>query len=356
MMIPVEEIVIPATRTKRDYGDMRSFIRSLQEFGQLQPIGVELIGDKFVLIFGGRRLEAFKQLGWENIWAEPEENLTPLQRKEIELEENLARKQFSPMERCKALKELYTAKKEAYECQGDLIGLRYYSQQKFAEEVRIQQSEVSRSIKLAEAAENYPELMEAKSITEAERRLRMILLERKTGISPEMKLEFPEDVTTDILSLQSCRLIYAILSTQDHWMIPELEAKLDCWGTLIVETREVGLHPIFQTKPTIVQETGKENYQELFVLSRGKSNPLGERVITVERSYDFHHPHSHSRIFWEKILKATMLDVQNKNLILINPMDLSMGEFCFSSAFAVRYLFTDHVLYQQLKQKQEVRP
>jgi ParB/RepB/Spo0J family partition protein len=352
MKIPVEEIIIPSSRTPRDYGDMRAFCRSIEEHGQLQPICVELIGDRFSLVFGGRRLEAFKKLGAPQIWAELRENLSPVQRKEIELTENLERKQFSILERQRALRELYLLKKEEYEKQGDVIGIRFYSQQRFAEELNLHQSEVSRAIKLAEASDKFPELLQCSSLTEAERTLRRILLEQRTGISPNSNLELVEDIVGTINSLPPLRLCYAILSPEDHYLISSLEDKLDSFGTLIVETDSPTELPLFLGKPSIVQETGKETYQELYVLSRGKSNPLGERVMTVERSYDFSLNHSHSRLFWEKILKNTIGEVQNQNIVILNPNDLSMTEFCFTSQYKVRYLFTDQVLYQQMKAHQ----
>jgi ParB/RepB/Spo0J family partition protein len=352
MMIPVEEIIIPTTRTPRDYGDMRAFIRSLKEHTQLQPICVELIGDKFVLVFGGRRLQAFKEMGEKEIWCTTKEGLSEVERKELELVENLERKQFTHLEKCRAMRELFELKKKAYEENGDIIGIRYYSQQKFAEELRLAQSEVSRSIKLAEASDKYPELHLCKTLSEAEKRLRIILLEQKTGIAPNTKLELPEDFISEILKMPPQRLIYAILPPEDHYLIPELEAKMDPFGTLIIETSTPSEHPIFLTKPSIIQETGKETYQELYVIARSKSNPLGERVMTVERSYDFALRHSHSRSFWEKVLRATMGETLNQNLLIINPNDLSMTEFCFTNKYSVRYLFNDSVLHQQMSAHQ----
>jgi len=56
--------VIVGDRARKDYGDLASLMESISEHGLLQPIGV-LPGNR--LLFGGRRLEACRRLGWESI-------------------------------------------------------------------------------------------------------------------------------------------------------------------------------------------------------------------------------------------------------------------------------------------------
>ena len=61
--IKVSEILIK-NRFRKDYGDIESLAKSIQELGLLQPIGVS---QDNVLIFGERRILAIKSLGWEYI-------------------------------------------------------------------------------------------------------------------------------------------------------------------------------------------------------------------------------------------------------------------------------------------------
>jgi hypothetical protein len=60
MQISIESVIVK-DRFRKDMGDMEKLKASMTELGLLQPIGVN--ADRR-LIFGGRRLEAARQLGW----------------------------------------------------------------------------------------------------------------------------------------------------------------------------------------------------------------------------------------------------------------------------------------------------
>ena len=80
-------------RFRQDLGDLAAMGRSLQEVGQLQPIGVD---DKNNLVFGQRRLVAVKELKWPTIDA-VRINLVDIISGEYH--ENEMRKQFTISER-----------------------------------------------------------------------------------------------------------------------------------------------------------------------------------------------------------------------------------------------------------------
>jgi ParB family chromosome partitioning protein len=61
--MPVHAIQIGA-RHRRDMGDLASLARSIRDIGLLHPITVSQDG---LLLAGGRRLEACKMLGWQDI-------------------------------------------------------------------------------------------------------------------------------------------------------------------------------------------------------------------------------------------------------------------------------------------------
>lgn len=77
------------SRFRKDMGDIQELADSIQKQGLLQSIGVN---EKNELIFGLRRIEAVKLLGWENIDAKVV-NVTSLI--EGEITENEVRKDFS---------------------------------------------------------------------------------------------------------------------------------------------------------------------------------------------------------------------------------------------------------------------
>lgn len=61
--LPIAEIVV-GERIRKDLGDIGLLADSIAEIGLMQPIGVT---PEMKLIFGGRRLEACKTLGWKMI-------------------------------------------------------------------------------------------------------------------------------------------------------------------------------------------------------------------------------------------------------------------------------------------------
>lgn len=84
-------------------GDIDSLKDSLKRYGLLNPITID---SKNRLIAGERRLEAAKALGWTNINAVIVNNLTPLTKLELELEENNQRKEFTDEELLEGYKRL----------------------------------------------------------------------------------------------------------------------------------------------------------------------------------------------------------------------------------------------------------
>lgn len=95
--------IVVGERRREDYGDVAGLAASIQRYGLLHPIVVD--GDGH-LVAGGRRLEAVKSLGWASVEARSLGDLTTAERDEIELEENLQRKDLTAHERSKTLVKL----------------------------------------------------------------------------------------------------------------------------------------------------------------------------------------------------------------------------------------------------------
>jgi ParB family chromosome partitioning protein len=106
MQIPIEDIVIKK-RIRKDLGDIGTLAESFKRFGQLSPI---VINKKNVLIAGGRRLEAAKSLGWRTINAIIIEAPGKLAKLEMEIEENIQRRDFTAGELAEATKKMYYLK------------------------------------------------------------------------------------------------------------------------------------------------------------------------------------------------------------------------------------------------------
>jgi ParB family chromosome partitioning protein len=103
MQIPVKDIVV-RKRIRREMGDIEALAESLKRYGQISPI---VVSKKNMLIAGGRRLEAAKHLGWRTINAIVLENTDEISRLELEVEENIQRRDFNMEEVAEATRKIY---------------------------------------------------------------------------------------------------------------------------------------------------------------------------------------------------------------------------------------------------------
>jgi len=103
MLVPIVDIKVKK-RIRKDMGDMSALADSMKRFGQICPI---VITKKNVLIAGGRRLEAARQLGWRTINAVIAEIPDELTKLEYEVEENIQRRDFSREETEEAIQKIH---------------------------------------------------------------------------------------------------------------------------------------------------------------------------------------------------------------------------------------------------------
>lgn len=102
MQIQIEDIKIP-DRVRKDVGNIDSLAESLKRSGQITPISVT---HDMTLVAGFRRVTAAKQLEWKTIEANVVEGADEARLLEIELEENVYRKDFTPEELLAGYKRL----------------------------------------------------------------------------------------------------------------------------------------------------------------------------------------------------------------------------------------------------------
>ncbi|MCL2293562.1 MAG: ParB N-terminal domain-containing protein [Spirochaetes bacterium] len=108
MKIKVSDIIIK-TRAREDIGDLDSLMESMAKFGQLHPI---ILNTKLQLIAGNRRLESAKRLGWQMIDANIIDVKSKADLLEIEIDENMQRKDFSEDDIAEAYKKLARLRKK----------------------------------------------------------------------------------------------------------------------------------------------------------------------------------------------------------------------------------------------------
>ena len=92
--VAIEKVRI-RRRIRRDLGDLTPLMNSLRKYGQLSPI---VVTDSYELIAGHRRLESARRLGWTTIKATVAPIGSELEKTEIEMEENIQRRDLDPEE------------------------------------------------------------------------------------------------------------------------------------------------------------------------------------------------------------------------------------------------------------------
>jgi ParB/RepB/Spo0J family partition protein len=143
-------------RSRADLGDVEGLANSIREFGVLQPI---TIYDNYLLVAGGRRVEAARLAGLESIPAVVRAAGDEADLREIELVENVQRKDLTWQERAKLEKRLY-----------ELKG----SVQAAADEAGRSTTDLHRHVELAGALEVIPDLAKYKTQDDAWKALKKI--------------------------------------------------------------------------------------------------------------------------------------------------------------------------------------
>ena len=157
-----------ADRERKDMGDLHELARSIKEKGLIQPLAVEDCGDgTYNLLAGGRRLEACRLAEIATIPIRIyEPGLSDLERKSIELEENIRRKDLAYHEEVNLKRDIHNLQTQIHgeKYGGDRMDLEHmvvsegHSMRDTADLLGEALSTVSQDIKLAAAIEKMPEL------------------------------------------------------------------------------------------------------------------------------------------------------------------------------------------------------
>lgn len=148
-------------RFRKDMGNVLDLAESIKTKGQLQPI---VVNRNLELIYGGRRLAACL-LGGIKAWIVYRDTADPLEMRELELEENLQRKEFTPAEEILAVEEIHKLKQIKH---GESVSGRQggWRTEDTAEFIGKSQAAVSDALNLAQVLHEFPDLKEAKTASE----------------------------------------------------------------------------------------------------------------------------------------------------------------------------------------------
>ena len=94
MKVPITDIVVKE-RVRKEIGDIAPLMDSMQKHGQLNPISITRDNE---IIAGHRRLLSATELNWSYIDALIINHDSEIEKLQLELEENVHRKDFAPEE------------------------------------------------------------------------------------------------------------------------------------------------------------------------------------------------------------------------------------------------------------------
>jgi site-specific DNA-methyltransferase (adenine-specific) len=196
IIVKIANIIIGENRRK-DLGDLLSLANSLSMQGLINPIVVDRANN---LIAGLRRLEAAKLLKWICIEARLYEELSPAERRKVEIEEDIAQKKARSWQEEVALKkelhDLLVAERDAP--RKGRHGEKGWTQADTATRLDIPTTTFSEELRLAEAIKMFPEVANATTKKDAIRKMYMmreIALLRSISKKMEgMGIEIEDDV------------------------------------------------------------------------------------------------------------------------------------------------------------------
>ncbi|TVR54964.1 MAG: chromosome partitioning protein ParB [Spirochaetaceae bacterium] len=102
MQVEINSIII-RKRIRKSLGDIGPLMRSIESFGLMNPI---VINGKNELIAGHRRLEAVRRLGWSSVPVRVVDRDDDAEKLEMELDENIHRKELTTDELAEAYMKL----------------------------------------------------------------------------------------------------------------------------------------------------------------------------------------------------------------------------------------------------------
>lgn len=328
-------------RKKVNLNEREALKFSIQQNTLLHPIIVmdhpdEDSKQKYLLVAGYNRLTCCAQLEWKTIPAKLFGELTPVEKKQLELTENIDRTNLTWKERADAFLELYIMEKEYYE--SSTLPNRFsrtYTQQEFAKEHRVSPATVSQDIGLSEACKKHPELAAIPSRAAALRQLRRI--DATGGIKPshfadKVREVFTYDeptsalksiennvadlIITDIHEYNTTQILDEILRIAGPAANIFIFFHMDSWKVLINWCKERNIN--YNDDPYLWHQVGRDSFVHFLWLSKNlKESPSYVRRVLAQRP-DETRLHSLEKPYalYYDIIKATTM----KKSLVVDPI------------------------------------
>lgn len=264
-------------RFREEMGDVNDLATSLKEKGQLQPI---IVNHNMELIAGGRRLAACLKSNIDClcIFNDATDELTM---RELEMEENIQRKQFTPAEEIKAIAELHRLKQLRF---GEATSGRKggHTLNDTAQLLGKSKAKVIEALSLAEAIEKFPELKSCRKASDIKKAVKSI---ENVSLRASRSEEYKTQITS---RKQPFQLFNESAST--------FYARLDPESVDILLTDPPYGIEIDQTATSIGGVTGGFNSTG-FTFNDSRDDVLQFYTDLAIRSIQFTKPSSHAYIF-----------------------------------------------------------
>ncbi len=169
------EDIDEGSRARDNYKDMDTLCASIVKHGLILPIAVQLVDDpaldtSYKLMAGGRRFRAHQMLKRETVPCRIyDHEITELELRSIELEENIQREDLDWAEKVNLQREIHRLQVQIY---GEKTSTKPeapgHSMADTAEQLGVSKATVSKDIKLADAMEMFPDAPWAKCKNQSE--------------------------------------------------------------------------------------------------------------------------------------------------------------------------------------------
>lgn len=158
--VPLKDIRVPRGRGRKDFKKVQDLQESIERVGLIHPLVIQKDSESgyYHLIAGETRLRAIALLGWDNVPCSLQENLTDIDQKEIELEENIQRQDLTWIEQNEILLQITDLRQTIEGIGGPGQGDTGWTQAKTAEMVGMSPQSVANKIGLAKKMKARPDL------------------------------------------------------------------------------------------------------------------------------------------------------------------------------------------------------
>ncbi len=249
-VVPFSKITF-GERFRQEYSGIDDLALSIADKGNIHPM---IVDTNLALIAGGRRYQAIKQLGWEEVGVLIRETSGDLDKREIELFENVMREDLIWSERVELTREITRLHEIKY-------GKDNWSQKQTAELLGRSVGGVSEHLQLADAMDFIPELKDSKTEDEAKKKLETLResIALKELENRRVDEDIPKDQRLELL-LQKAEASYIIKDVFEA--LKEMPDNDETISFIEVDP-PYGIDLVKKKRAGKVSDVGTKNYVEI---------------------------------------------------------------------------------------------